>query len=87
MDDEIKFPKVSNACAILRQLEQGKILRIDGYPYPIAMGEDYSVGFLYANDKVVGDFTVQQFIELAGKVGPVIPDIPRFRSRNPNENF
>lgn len=65
--------KISSATTLLRELGDGKHIRIDGEPYPIAMGEDFSVGYLYNDDRVVGDFTVRQLIELASKV-VIIPD-------------
>lgn len=49
---------------IIELLGEGRILQLEKYPYPIAMGENGAIGFLYAGDGVVGDFTFSQLFEI-----------------------
>lgn len=44
---------------IISELARGKILRVKKFPYPIGMGEDYRIGFLYGGE-ICEDMSVRE---------------------------
>lgn len=58
-------------CYLLKRLAEGEPWKPDGEDYPIAMGEDGSVGWLYNDDRVVGEFTVSVLVNMVREHKPI----------------
>jgi len=55
---------IHRASIILRALSLGIKIEVAKYPYPLAMGENYGVGFWY-NDNVLDNITIKDLICIA----------------------
>jgi hypothetical protein len=67
---------ITAVCSLLKLLTEGKHWQPEGETYPIAMGEDGSVGWLYTSNRVVGGFTVEELVKMVRKHKPIfIPSV------------
>ena len=62
-----QYLKVVHTLNVLSAMKEGEIMKVEGFDYPIAMGEDGRVGFLYAG-RVVDNFTMKDIVEICQRV-------------------
>lgn len=69
--------RLNNTIAVLRELAKGKKIILEGHPFPIAMGEDFAIGYVHPEKEgtiMVQDFTFPELVQMFGDL-IVLPEV------------
>ncbi len=58
---------------LLKRLVKGQTLKLENHPYPIAMGEDGSVGYLY-NGHIPSPVDLPSLLKFAFEMPTIVPE-------------